>query len=77
MLVLNWLNWYSFLGHEYNFFNAIAHRLTAVKALGSQKVCGFFLKPHEDSAIDLKLQLQSLRNCSSFNLIFFHKTNIR
>ena len=29
-------NWYSFLGHEYNFFNAIVYRLIALKTLNSQ-----------------------------------------
>ena len=47
--------WYSFLGHEYSFFNIITCYLIALKTLKP-------LKPHQEFLPETKLQLQSLCN---------------
>ena len=57
------MNWYSFLGHEYSFFNAIGGPLIALKTSKSLK--SFLpcpLKVHQGSAPDPKLQLRLIRN---------------
>ena len=58
------MNWYSFLGHEYSFFNATV-RLNALKTLKSQNNLGLCpQKAHQGSAPEPKLQKQS--SCKHF-----------
>ena len=49
--------WYSFLGHEYSFFNVIVCDLIVLKTLKSEeKTLGIHsLKPQKGSAPDTKL----------------------
>ena len=59
------MNWYSFLRHEYSFFNATVSRLITLKTLKSQKKLGLGpQKAHQGSALDPKLQKQSF--CKHF-----------
>ena len=60
--------WYSFLGHEYIFFNVIVSHLITLMTLKSQKYLSLFpVKAHQIFAPDPKLQKQSL--CNLFFLI--------
>ena len=58
------MNWYSFLGHEYSFFNASVrlNALKTLKRLSNLDLCP--QKAHQGSAPDPKLQKQLL--CEHF-----------
>ena len=73
------MNWYSFLGHEYNFFNAICKPFNHVKDIENPKLFGTLptesppgLCPRPQAAKTAALQSLFLLQ----NSIFFQKTDI-
>ena len=48
------MNWYSFLGHEYSFFNAIVSRLIALTLIWGGGINLPLSKTHQNYARNLK-----------------------